>query len=69
MSLMTFSRIMRFHLNKHFLKTTIKNPKLKTNLYRFMNHFFIKGIARSLKLGEKIIFIDENGFQLENNNY
>lgn len=68
-SLMTFSRIMKYHLNKHFIKTTVKNPKLNKNLYKFLSHFFIKGIVRSLKLGLKLIFIDETGFQLENNNY
>ena len=68
-SLMTFSRILRNKLDYHFIKTTIKNPKLQKNLYKFMAHFFIKGILRCIKLGLKFIFIDESGFQLSNNNY
>lgn len=39
-SLMTFSRIMRNHLNLRFLKTSVKNPKLQKDLYRFMKCFF-----------------------------
>ena len=69
MSLMTFSRILRKHLNIRYLKTTCKNPKLENNQYKYMKHFFIKGIIRGLKQKLKLIFIDETGFQLINNNY
>ena len=68
-SLMTFSRILRNRLDYHFIKTTIKNPKLQNKLYKFMAYFFIKGILRSIKLGLKFIYIDGTGFQLSNNNY
>ena len=66
---MTFSRIIRFHLNYKFLKTTVKNPKINTNKYKFMRHLFIKTIVRSLNFGLKILFIDETGFKLDNANY
>ena len=56
-------------MNLHFLKTNPKNPKLQKNLYKFMRHFFIKGIVRGLHLGLKLIYIDETGFKLANNNY
>ena len=69
MSLMTFSRILRNHLNIRYLKTTCKNPKLQDNQYKYMKHFFIKGIIRGLKQNLNLIFIDETGFQLNNNNY
>ena len=68
-SLMTFSRVLKKHLDYHFLKTTLKNPKLKKNLYKFMTHFFIKGIVRSLVFDLKLLFIDETAFKLANNNY
>ena len=69
LSLMTFSRILRFHLNMHFLKSTVKNPKLRINKYNIMKFFFIKGITRAINQGLKFIYLDETGFQLANNNY
>ena len=66
---MTFSRILRFHLNIHFLKTSVKNPKINSNKYKFMRFLFIKGILRALNFGLKILFIDETGFKLNNANY
>lgn len=68
-SLMTFSRILKSHLDLHFLKTTLKNAKLKKNLYKFMTYFFIKGIVRALTFDLKLLFIDETAFKLANNNY
>ena len=68
-SLMTFSRILRNHMGLKFLKTTVKNPKIKKNIYQFMFHFFLKGISRAFKLEMKLIYIDESSFKLSNNNY
>ena len=34
-----------------------------------MSFLFIKGIIRSLFLNLNLIFVDETGFLLENNNY
>ena len=66
---MTFTRILRFHLNIHFLKTSVKNPKIDINKYKFMRFLFIKGILRALIFGLKILFIDETSFKLNNANY
>ena len=68
-SLMTISRILRHKLKLHFLKTTPKNPIIKSNNYQIMLAIFIKAIVRCIKLGLKFIFVDETGFQLVNNNY
>ena len=67
-SIMTVSRILRNHLNLHFRKTILKNPKLSKENYLLMTFIFIKGILRSLYLGLNLIFIDETGFTLTNNN-
>ena len=66
---MTISRVLRHKLGYHFLKTTVKNPNLKENNYKFMIAIFIKIILRSIKMGLTFLFIDETGFQLQNNNY
>ena len=66
---MTISRVLRHKLRYRFLKTTVKNPNLKENNYKFMSAIFIKIILRSIKMGLTFLFIDETGFQLQNNNY
>ena len=68
-SLMTISRVLRHKLNYHFLKTSIKNPIINNNNYKFMLAIFIKSIFRIIKLGLKLMFIDETGMQLLNNNF
>lgn len=68
-SVMTISRIMRHRLNYHYLKKTVKNPLLLENNYKFMSAIFIKLIFRVIKLGLNIIYIDETGMQLSNNNF
>ena len=66
---MTISRILRYHFNIHYMKTKLKNPKLEKIQYLFMKHFFIKGTSRAIEQELKFIFLDDSGFQLENNNY
>ena len=68
-SLMTISRILRNKMKYKYRKTSIKNPLLNENRYKFMLGIFIKVILRSIRLGIKLLFIDETGVQLENNNY
>lgn len=68
-SLQTISRVLRHKLKYHYLKTTVKNPLLEENNYKFMLLVFIKIILRSIKMGLKFLFVDETGFQLTNNNY
>ena len=60
---------MTIYIDMHFLKTGVKNPKLDTNQYKLMTHIFLKGVIRALKMNLKIIYIDESGFQLKNNNF
>jgi hypothetical protein len=45
---MTFSLILRYHLNIHYMQTKVKNPKLEKSQYLFMKHFFVKGIGRAI---------------------
>lgn len=67
-SLITISRILRFHLGFQYRKTKIKNSKLEDINYIIMSYGFIKGIIKAIDLKFNIIYIDECGFQLENNN-
>jgi len=66
---MTISKVLRHKLRYRFLKTKVKNPNPKENNYKFMSAIFIKIILRSIKMGLTFLFIDETGFQLQNNNY
>lgn len=50
---------MKRHLNLHFKRIIIKNPKLNKNDDRFMTFLFLKGFFRSLKIGLDLIYIDE----------
>ena len=68
-SVTTISRILKNHLNIRYLKTSLKNPKLDEENYIMMSFIFIRGILRSLSLKLNLIFVDETGFLLENNNY
>ena len=67
-SLITISRVLRFHLKMHFRKTSIKNPKLLKENYLLMEYSFLIGIIRSLEENLNIVYIDETGFQNDNNN-
>ena len=67
-SLMTISRILRFHLGFHYRKTKVKNPLLSSNNYILMSYGFIEGIIKAITLKLNIVYLDECGFQIENNN-
>lgn len=67
-SLMTISRILRHHLKMHFRKTTIKNPKLLKENYILMEYAFLIGIIKAVEEKLNLIYIDETGFQNDNNN-
>lgn len=69
LSLMTISRVMRNHLGYHYRKTTIKNPKLLDDYSILMAFIFIRIIIRAIELGLNLIYFDEVGFNLENNNF
>lgn len=67
-SLMTISRILRHHLKMHFRKTIKKNPKLLKENYIIMKYGFLIGIMKALDEKLNLIYIDETGFQNDNNN-
>lgn len=68
-SISTVSRILKNHLGMRYLRTSIKNPKLEENNYLLMSFIFIRIFIKSLLLDLKIIYVDETGFLLQNNNY
>lgn len=68
-SICTVSRVLKNHLNIRFLKTCIKNPKLDELNYLIMSFVYLRCFIRSLILKLNIIFIDESGFLIQNNNY
>ena len=68
-SIMTVSRVLRFHLGYHFRKTSIKNPKLEDNNSLIMIFIFLGIISRALALDLNLVYIDEVGFIMENSNY
>lgn len=68
-SISTVSRILKNHLKMNYLRTCLKNPKLEEYNYIFMALSYIRIFYRSIKLGSNIIFLDETGFLLQNNNY
>lgn len=61
--------IIRNTLNYRFKRTSIKNNKIISDKGLFMSFFFYKTVLRGLLLGIEPIFIDETGFQIQNNKY
>ena len=53
----------------HYLKTTIKTSQILEKENILIAFAFIKIITRCIKLGYKIIFVDESGIMNGNNNY
>jgi transposase len=68
-SLSTISRVLRRHLNLHFRRVKQKNPRLNKKNYKFMKIIFLKGLMRGIKENLNIIFIDETGCFMVNDNY
>ena len=68
-SLTTISRILKNHLNLHFIRKKAKNPKIIKKNYKFMHILFLKAIMKAIKENYDIIYVDETGCYLENNNY
>ena len=68
-SLTTISRVLRNHLDLHFKRTKIKNPKLNKLNYKFMEFLFLKCVVRAINNNLNIIFIDETACYLQNNNF
>ena len=61
------SNILKNKLNIRFLKTTPKTSKLNSNSSKIRGYIFLKIVLNALKLGLKIIYIDESNFQVNNN--
>jgi len=68
-SITTISRILKNHLEMKYFRTSIKNPRFEENNYLFMSFVFIRIFFRSMLMKLNIIFVDETGFLLQNNNY
>lgn len=68
-SLSTVSRIMKNHLNLHFKRIKIKNPKLTKNNYKFMKLIFLKVVLKPIFLEFDIIYIDETACYWGNENF
>ena len=54
-------------LNFKFLKNITKPACLNSMSDKIRSFIFINTIIKSLKLGLKIIFLDESNFQIQNN--
>ena len=65
---MTISRVLKNQLNMHYRKTKLKNPKLTEQNYILMTFLYLKLVSETLKLGLNLIFVDETGFYLNNDN-
>ncbi len=61
--------IIKNKMKLRYLKTSIKNSKIKKNKSIFMKLCFIKVIIRVLILGFNILFMDESSILSKNNNY
>lgn len=68
-SISTIDRVLKNNLQMKYLKTKIKIPRLNEYNYIFMSLVFIKGFIRCIQIGLNIIYIDETGFMIENNNF
>ena len=60
---------MKNHLNLHFKRIKIRNPKLNNKNYKFMRCIYLKVILKAISQNLDLIFIDENACYLGNNNY
>ena len=60
---------MKNHLNLHFKRIKIRNPKLNNKNYKFMRCIYLKVILKAISQNLDLIFIDENACYLGNDNY
>ena len=65
----TINTILKYHLGLKYLKTSVKNEILLSSESIKQTYFILKIIIRHLKLGGKIIFIDESTFYTKNINF
>ena len=63
------NNILRNKLNFHYVKTSIKTKKLDTKRSKFLSFCFIRTVIKAMKLGFKILFLDESIILCSNNNF
>ena len=63
------NEIIRYKMGFSYLKSTVKTNKIIQNDNILSSFTFIRIISRCLKLGYKIIYLDETGLMSGNNNY
>ena len=68
LSRVTVYRILTKKLDYRFRKTAVKTNKLLGIESIKQTFFILKIIARIIKLGDELVFIDESAFYNENNN-
>lgn len=61
--------IFKNKLKLRYLKTSIKNSKIKSSNFVFSSMCFIKILVRAINIGFKIYFMDESDISLKNNNF
>ena len=61
--------IFKNKLKLNYLKTSVKNSKIKSNNYVFLSLCFIKIIVKAISLGFTIYYMDESDISLRNNNF
>lgn len=68
-SLSTVNRIIKNHLNLHFKRIKIRNPKLNKKNYKFMHYIYLKVVLKAILQNLDLIFVDETACYLGNDNY
>lgn len=63
------NNIIRNKLGLHYLKTSVKTSKINSDKNMFISFCFVKILVRALKLGFKILYLDESAILGKNNNY
>ena len=63
------NQIIKYKMGYSYLKSTVKTNKIIGKENILISFAFIKIISRCLKLGYKIIYLDETGLMNGNNNY
>ena len=63
------NHVLKNKIGLKYLKTKVKNIKVIEDNQNFMKICFIKIIARAIKLGYHILFMDETSILSSNNNY
>ena len=63
------NEIIKYKMGYSYLKSTVKSNKIIQKENILISFAFLKIMCRCIKLGYKIIYLDESGLMLGNNNY